>query len=85
MSQNTPKIYVVCLAAYNNGKLHGVWIEANQPAEAIWDAIRAMLKNSPERDAEEWVIHDYEGFYDLNGKASNAPPPLLLSSRNTAS
>lgn len=65
MSQNTPKIYVACLAAYNNGKLHGVWIEANQPKEAIWDAIHAMLKNSPERDAEEWAIHDYEGFYDL--------------------
>ena len=61
----TPKIYVACLAAYNNGNLHGVWIEANQPAEAIWDAIRAMLKNSPGRDAEEWAIHDYEGFYDL--------------------
>lgn len=65
MSKTTPKIYVACLAAYNNGKLHGVWIEANQPAEAIRDAIRAMLKKSPERDAEEWAIHDYEGFYDL--------------------
>lgn len=24
-----------------------------------------MLETSPERDAKEWAIHDYEGFYDL--------------------
>ena len=23
-----PRIYVACLAAYNNGILHGAWIEA---------------------------------------------------------
>ena len=31
----TPKIYVACLAAYNNGFLHGQWIDANQETEAI--------------------------------------------------
>ncbi len=43
------RIYVADLSAYNNGKLHGVWINA-------------MLKGSPEEDAEEYAIHDYEGF-----------------------
>jgi antirestriction protein len=64
MSTNhtTPKIYVACLAAYDNGKLHGCWIEANQEPEEIYQAIRAMLNASPEPDAEEWEIHDYEGF-----------------------
>jgi antirestriction protein len=25
-----PRIYVACLAAYNNGNLHGAWIDATQ-------------------------------------------------------
>lgn len=57
----TPSIYVACLAAYNNGHLHGRWIKAADPEE-IWDAVRAMLADSPIPDAEEWAIHDYEGF-----------------------
>lgn len=56
------RIYVACLAAYNNGILHGCWIDANQDAWAIYDGIAAMLKASPIPDAEEWAIHDYEGF-----------------------
>lgn len=61
----TPKIYVACLAAYNNGKLHGEWIDANQEVDSIHEDIRKMLKNSPEPFAEEWAIHDYEGFEGL--------------------
>ncbi len=56
------RIYVACSAAYNNGILHGRWIDANLDAWAIWDAVTEMLKASPENDAEEWAIHDYEGF-----------------------
>jgi antirestriction protein len=56
-----PRIYVACLAAYNNGRLHGRWIDATTPDE-IWREVSAMLRASPEPDAEEWAIHDYEGF-----------------------
>ena len=56
-----PRIYVACLAAYNNGCLHGRWIEATTPDE-IWEQVRAMLADSPEPDAEEWAIHDHDGF-----------------------
>ena len=56
-----PRIYVACLAAYNSGCLHGRWIEATTPDE-IWTEVRAMLVASPEPDAEEHAIHDYEGF-----------------------
>lgn len=58
----TPRIYVACLAAYNNGHLHGAWIDAEQEEEAIFAEIHAMLLRSPVRDAEEYAIHDYEGF-----------------------
>ena len=56
------KIYVACLAAYNSGHLHGRWIDARQGEAHIWDETRAMLAASPVPDAEEWAIHDYEGF-----------------------
>lgn len=55
-------IYVADLAAYNNGKLHGRWIDATQDLEEIQAQVQAMLKDSPEPDAEEYAIHDYEGF-----------------------
>jgi len=58
----TPSIYVADLAAYNAGKLHGVWIDATQETSDIWAAIQEMLKGSPEPLAEEWAIHDYEEF-----------------------
>lgn len=57
------KIYVADLAAYSNGKLHGVWIDAM--ADDIQEQINDMLKLSPERFAEEWAIHDYDGFGDV--------------------
>ena len=56
-----PRIYVACLAAYNNGCLHGRWIEATTPDEVTVE-VCAMLAESPLPDAEEWAIHDYEGF-----------------------
>lgn len=59
---DTPRIYVVCLASYNAGTLHGEWIDANQSPEDLQEAVNAMLKTSPESGAEEWAIHDYEGF-----------------------
>jgi antirestriction protein len=56
-----PRIYVACLAAYNSGILHGAWIEV-EDEDAVWAAIRAMLAASPEPMAEEFAIHDHEGF-----------------------
>lgn len=109
MSKSTDtarRIYVACLASYNNGVLHGEWIDAEQDADGIWSDVNEMLRKSPYpnvhvdcpdcnydgapdelvghdgegtadgRDdtcltckgtgkvpsAEEWAIHDYEGF-----------------------
>ncbi len=61
----TSRIYVACLAAYNNGQLHGQWIDANQSAGDIHSQIASMLKSSPQINAEEWAVHDYEGFGEI--------------------
>lgn len=58
----TPSIYVACLAAYNNGFLHGKWIDATQESDEIKAEISKMLVASPITNAEEYAIHDYEGF-----------------------
>jgi antirestriction protein len=62
---DTPRIYVADLSAYNNGRLHGSWIDATQEPDAIYEEIQAMLKKSPEPSAEEWAIHDFENFGGL--------------------
>ena len=56
------RIYVADLAAYNAGKLHGVWVDATDDIEDMQAQVNAMLAKSPEGFAEEYAIHDYEGF-----------------------
>lgn len=60
-----PRIYVACLAAYNNSYLHGAWIDATTPDE-IREKVQAMLAASPIPQTEEWSIHDCEGFEGAN-------------------
>jgi antirestriction protein len=59
---DTPRIYVASLADYNNGELHGTWIDADQDPDELRTAIAAMLARSTEEVAEDWAIHDFEGF-----------------------
>lgn len=59
---NEPRIYVACLAGYNNGIMHGKWIDANQEASDLENEISEIMANSPIDNAEEWAIHDYECF-----------------------
>lgn len=65
-----PRIYVASLSDYNAGVLHGRWIDATDDAEAIQEQIGEMLRASPITArygdiAEEWAIHDHEGFGEL--------------------
>lgn len=41
------QIYAACLASYNNGRLHGRWIDAALGADHMRDEIAAMLRESP--------------------------------------
>ncbi|NSY32258.1 antirestriction protein ArdA [Pseudoalteromonas sp. JC28] len=60
--RNDIQIYVADLAAYNAGYLHGVWIDATLAVDDMQEAIQSMLTSSPVSNAEEYAIHDYEGF-----------------------
>lgn len=59
---NEIRIYVACLAAYNSGYLHGAWIDATGEVDNIQEQINTMLESSPVEDAEEYAIHDFEGY-----------------------
>ncbi|HEY8658003.1 MAG TPA: antirestriction protein ArdA [Hanamia sp.] len=66
MNNLEPRIYVACLAAYNGGHLHGEWIKANQDIDSLYEEVKNMLAASPVPDAEEWAVHDFEGFGDVS-------------------
>lgn len=62
-----PRLYVASLSDYNAGILHGAWLRADTDPEDLWRGINGMLAASPTTKrygevAEEWAIHDYEGF-----------------------
>lgn len=64
-STKTRRVYAACLSAYNNGRLHGRWIDATQGADHIREELAAMLAASPEPGAEEFAFHDSEGLGGL--------------------
>jgi len=58
-----PRVYVASLADYNAGILHGAWIDAASDLDELHAAVDSMLASSPSTArAEEYAIHDYEGF-----------------------
>ena len=51
------RFYAADLAAYNNGVLHGVWIDADTDVDVMQDEINAMLRKSPYPNV---TVPDYE-------------------------
>ena len=56
----SPKFYAACLDSYNNGILHGAWIDAESDVDSMQEAVAEMLAKSPMKGAEEWQIHDWD-------------------------
>lgn len=54
-----PRIYIACLSSYNNGYLHGDWVDLDG-TEDLNEAIENIMLTSPMPDAEEWAVHDHE-------------------------
>jgi antirestriction protein len=47
MNTVQPRIYVACLASYNNGRLHGDFIDATTEVDDMQEEIATMLAASP--------------------------------------
>jgi antirestriction protein len=60
-----PQVYVASLSDYNDGRLHGTWVDAAQEPDDLHEEVTRMLARSTITAAEEFAIHDYEGFGPL--------------------
>lgn len=57
-----PMVWIACLAAYNDGHLHGEWVDAAVDDEALAAAAQRVLASSPIPGAEEYAIFDSDEF-----------------------
>lgn len=72
INENNPQIYIACLSAYNNGFLHGEWIDVSEGIDHINECIKEILSTSPvAEECEEWAIHDFQGFGDFRVSESH--------------
>ncbi|WP_375431020.1 antirestriction protein ArdA [uncultured Friedmanniella sp.] len=64
-----PEIWIGSLADYNNGDLHGDWMDAARKPEEIHADIQRILASGPAarrgETPEEWGIFDHQGFGPL--------------------
>lgn len=61
-STERPRVWIGSLADYNNGSLHGEWMNADVDEAELIERIHAMLARGEEQPAEEWMIFDYDNF-----------------------
>ena len=57
MSAN--RIYVACLASYNNGVLHGAWIDASTDVAEMQEQINSMLRASQFPNVTVKLVEEY--------------------------
>lgn len=79
--RSAPRIYVASLSDYNAGRLYGRWIDVDDEPEELQQQISDMLAGSPTIGAEEWAIHDYEGFGPLHLSEYESVDTLSLVGR----
>ena len=56
----TDRFYAACLASYNNGVLHGAWIDASTDADDMQDRVNAILRASKFPNVLVKVATNYE-------------------------
>ena len=80
-TESNPRIYVACLAAYNNGYLHGVWIDADQDADADVCAIMglfAMVEPGEDRIADGTALVQLRAAVETQDAGVEPPVPLRV-------
>ena len=65
IAQGLPDLgaYIACLASYNNGCLHGAWVdlEVASTVEEVQKCIDWVMATSPTPGAEEYAVYDWSG------------------------
>lgn len=80
---SNPRIYVACLASYNNGVLHGRWIELDgMDADDVQAEIAAMLRESPHPNVTA-ECPECEGSGDAAPDRPAGVPPLCAICNGT--
>jgi antirestriction protein len=72
----TARIYVACLASYNNGTLYGKWIDASDDIAAMNEEIQEMLAGSPCPNVMRQKYRDDDGelrYVDVSAPADKIP------------
>ncbi len=82
-----PQVYVACLGCYNEGRMHGSWVDADELSDR-WDDMQIHGNPAPRYPEqsypmtkckrlhhEEWAIHDYDGVPNLG---ENPDTPYLI-------
>ncbi|KGK67087.1 antirestriction protein ArdA [Xanthomonas citri] len=78
-----PRIYVACLASYNNGVLHGRWIDLDgMDADDVQAEIAAMLRESPNPNVTA-ECPECEGSGDAAPDRPAGVPPLCAMCNGT--
>jgi len=70
-AKKVPYVWVGCLASYNEGTLHGEWIEIPTHEEALRDQIQRVIETSNAEYAEEYFFADYENCPESFGEYEN--------------
>jgi len=78
-----PQVYIASLSDYNDGRLHGAWVNAAQEPDDHEEVTR-MLTGSTMPGAEEFAIHDYEGFGPLRLSEYESLETVALIARGIA-
>jgi antirestriction protein len=67
-----PQVWIGDLCAYNEGDLHGKWVDATLGVDHLHDELKEILRTSPawKRGGypEEFALMDFEGFGNLIGE-----------------
>ena len=67
-AKRVPSVWIGCLASYNEGRLHGDWVEIPNDPDLLQQEIKRVLRLSPSPYAEEWAFMDYEYVPDGFGE-----------------
>ena len=62
---NYPRVYVACLGCYNEGRLNGKWVDADEYEDYTHKCKHLPCPNLCFPNHEEYAIHDYDFMPNL--------------------